>query len=174
MDQGWCASAFAFRIQEGESDGVDLAGRTVVFVPDFPGPTLFDGNGTARLYVDDGASSEQLREIEAIFQGQKGGPMGVIGGLVSTWLPIKTAAIDVAEDGDAVEVTVADFGRVASQALRDGEGRGFRLEGGGFVAALGVQDGAELAPSSSRWSDPEMPREFETKSGARGVVAWSG
>lgn len=62
-----------------------LPGRTVVFVPDFAGPTWFDGNGTARLCVDDGASSEQLREIEAILQMQKGGPMEVIGGLVSTY-----------------------------------------------------------------------------------------
>ena len=44
MDQGWCASAIAFRARDGNSDGVALGGRTVVFAVDFPGPTLFDGN----------------------------------------------------------------------------------------------------------------------------------
>ena len=43
MDQGWCASAITFRAREGNSDGVTLDGRTVVFAIDFPGPTLFDG-----------------------------------------------------------------------------------------------------------------------------------
>lgn len=40
-----------------------LAGRTVALALDFPGPTLFDGNGTARIYIDDGASKDQVREL---------------------------------------------------------------------------------------------------------------
>ncbi len=50
----------------------------------FPGPTLFDGDGTARLYIDDGASAEQCRELEAIFQAKKGGPWAILGGLITT------------------------------------------------------------------------------------------
>ena len=78
MDEGWCASAIVFRTSEGTSDGVTLSGRTVVLAIDFPGPTLFDGNATARLYIDDKANSEQRRELEAICSGQKGGPMAAI------------------------------------------------------------------------------------------------
>ena len=78
MDQGWCASAIAFRTREGNSDGVALGGRTVVFAVDFPGPTMFDGNATARLYVDEEANADQRRELEAIYSGQKGGPMAGI------------------------------------------------------------------------------------------------
>lgn len=173
MDQGYCTGANALRIQEGESDGVSLAGRTVVLAPYFPGPTLFDGNGTARLYFDDGTRPEQARELEAIFQGKRGGPMEALSPLISKWLPTQTAKIDIAEEGDAITITVGDAGRVESRAVRDAEGNGFTLQGGGFVAAFRM-DEAELAPSSSRWSDPEMPRAFETKSGARGMVTWSG
>jgi hypothetical protein len=57
--------------------------------------------------------------------------------------------------------------------LRDPEGNGFTLQGGGFVGGFGLEV-AELAPSASMWSDAEMPRQFETKSGARGDFAWSG
>src|SRR5438309_3725707 len=67
MDQGWCRGAIATLIQQGAADGVDIGGRTVVIGVDFPGPTLFDGNGTARVYVDDGASAEQRGALEAIF-----------------------------------------------------------------------------------------------------------
>jgi hypothetical protein len=171
MDQGWCASAIAFRVRDGSSDGVDLGGRSVVFAVDFPGPTLFDGNATARLYVDEGATAEQRRELEAICSGQKGGPMAAIAPLVSTWLPARSAKIDVADGGDTIAVTVANAGRVESRRLRDPQGQGFTLRGGGFVSELGMEE-VELAPSGSRWTDPDL-RQFETKSGARGDFRWS-
>jgi hypothetical protein len=52
---------------EGAADGVDLSGRTVTLLADWPGPTLFDGNGTARVFLDEGASDEQAGELSAIF-----------------------------------------------------------------------------------------------------------
>ena len=172
MDQGWCAGAFAFRTSTGDSDGITLGGRTVVFAVDFPGPTLFDGNATARLYVDDAASADQRRELEAICSGQKGGPMAAIAPLIANWLPARSANIDVADDGDAITLTVGDTGRVESRRLRDPQGQGFTLRGGGFVSALGMEE-VDLAPSGSRWTDPDL-RQFTTKSGARGAFSWSG
>ena len=171
MDQGWCATAIAFRVREGDSDGVDLGGRTVVLGADFPGPTLFDGNATARLYIDDGASSDQRRELEAIVSGQKGGPMATLAPLISTWLSAQHAKIDVADEGDTIVVTVGDVARVESRRLRDAQGNGFTLSGGGLVGGMGMQ-GADMAPSASRWTDPDL-RHFETKSGARGDFTWS-
>jgi hypothetical protein len=171
MDQGWCASAIAFRVREGNSGGVDLGGRDVVFAVDFPGPTLFDGNATARLYIDSAASAEQRRELEAIVSGQNGGPMAALAPLISKWLPPQSAKIDVADEGETIIVTLGDTGRIESRRLRDGEGKGFTLKGGGFVAALGLEE-VDLAPSGSRWTDPDL-RRFETKSGARGDFSWS-
>ncbi len=174
MDQGWCGSALAFQVDEGRSDGVDLAGRTVVIGIHFPGPTLFDGNATARVYIDEATSDDQARQLEAIFSGQRGGPMEILSGLVSTWLPAQKVAISVSENDDNVDVEVAGAGTVHSKLLRDGEGHGFSLRGGGFIAAFGM-DEANLAPTTgSRWEDPDLPLSFETRSGARGVAVWSG
>ena len=41
-----------------------------MFAADWPN---FGGQGTARLYLDDQASPDQRRELEAVFSGQKGG-----------------------------------------------------------------------------------------------------
>jgi hypothetical protein len=172
MDQGWCASALALRVREGSADGVDLGGRTVVLALDFPGPTLFDGNGTARLYVDEEAGADQRGELEAICSGQKGGPMAALAPLIATWLPARAAKIDINDAGDAVTVTVANVGRVESRRLRDPQGQGFTMRGGGFVGALGMEE-VDLAPSSSSWTDPDL-RQFDTKSGARGEFTWTG
>lgn len=174
MDQGWCAGAVALQIEEGSSDGIDLAGRTLAMAIHFPGPTLFDGNATARLHVDDGAGQEQSAELEAIAQGRKGGPMEVIAGLVSTWLPTASASFDISENGDTISIGVGDAGRVRSELLRDPDGNGFTLQGGGFVAGFGLEQ-AELAPpAGGRWSDDQMPGSVEMKSGARGAFVWTG
>ena len=174
MDQGWCATSVTFQIDEGQSDGVDLSGRIVTFLADFPGPTLFDGNATARLYLDDGASDDEARELEAILTGKKGGTFEMLASLVSNWLPAEKTSIRLSSDGDLTSVSVGSVGDVSSKALRDDQGNGFSLRGGGFVSAFGMEE-AELAPSAgTRWSDPDMPRQFETTSGARGAINMSG
>lgn len=173
MDQGWCDSVLGFRIREGSSDGQALDGREVLFAVHFPGPTLFDGHATARLFVDKGADDDQQRELEAIFQGEKGGPMAILAPLVATWLPTKRTHIDVREDGDSITMTAEEAGDLRSQLLRDPQGTPFTLRGGGFVSGFGMEE-AELAPTATEWADPEMPQSFETKSGARGEFAWSG
>ena len=175
MDQGWCDGAHLLRVQQGSSDGVDLSRRTLVLANDFPGPTLLDGNGTARLYIDDGANADQRRELEAIFQGRKGGPMEVLAGLITNWLPTRTARIDIHEEGDSITATVGNFGTVKSQRLKNEAGKPMTMQNVGFTSVLQFDnDAAQLAPSGSQWSDPDMPRRFETKSGAVGTFGWSG
>lgn len=109
QDQGWCASAIAFRIQQVDADGVPLAGRTVVFAVDFP-DVIFQGGGTGRLYLEQDATAEQRRALEAIFQGSQGGPMSVVGGLVSNWLPTEAVPIAAQEEGETVTVSVGTVG----------------------------------------------------------------
>lgn len=170
-DKGYCTSALTFRVRDGNSGGVNLTGRTVVFAVDFPGPKFFDGNATGRLYIDDAASSEQRRELEPIFQGQKGGPMAVVASLVSKWLPTQSPNIRVREEGDSITVSLAGVGEVQSRLLKDQEGHGFELRGGGFVGGLGLEV-AHISQTSTRWSDADLPR-IESKSGGRGKFRWS-
>lgn len=174
MDKGWCAGTLLFRVQEGRSGGVNLGGRTLIVATHFPGPTLYDGNATARLYIDDGANAEQLRELEGIFQGKKGGPWEIIGGLVTKWLPTQTTRIEIQEEGDTLTATFGRFGQVKSQRLKDEAGRPMTLQNAGFASTLEFENRSiELAPSDSRWSDPDMPLQFETKSGAVAALKWS-
>jgi hypothetical protein len=174
MDQGWCAGSLTFEIEEGASDGVDLAGTTATLLVHFPGPTLFDGNATGRVFIGEEASDEQARELAAIFQGQRGGTWEMLGGLITTWLPAERTSIRVAREGDVVTAEVGGVGHLESRALRDDQGHGFTMRGGGFLGAFGMEE-AEMAPSvGTIWSDPGMPRAFETRSGARGAVSMRG
>lgn len=175
MDKGYCASQILFRIQNGGYNGVDLKGRDVVLALDFPGPTLFDGNGTARLYVDNGTEESQRKELEDIFQGRKGGPMQMISSFISKWLPTQSTRIDITDDGKNLTAAVGNFGKIKSEQLKNEAGRVMILQGAGFASAFQMEDETfALAPSSSQWVDQDMPRQFTTRSGAVAKFNWNG
>ena len=173
MDKGWCDTTFLFQVEQGNSDGVELAGRTVVVAGDFPGPTLMDGNGTLRMYIDDGASADQQRELEGIFSGANGSPMAILAGLVTTLLPTKTARIEVKDDGGNLTASVGNFGVIKSQPMKDEAGRPVVIQNAMLFQHLQFGD-PQIAPSGHRWTDPDLPRPFDTVSGARTTFNWSG
>jgi len=170
MDRGWCDSVWLFRIDHGTSNGVAFSGRVVAVAMAFPGPTLSDGNGTARVYLEDGVSASQRRELEGIFQGKKGGGMKGIASGIATWLPTRTAAISVRTEDGALVATVGSFGQVRSKPMRNAKGRVVRLHN---ITLLGASP-IDLAPSGSDWRDPDMPRRFRTESGGQGKISWKG
>src|SRR5437868_3582651 len=138
------------------------------------GTPLVDGNGVDRLYIEETATAAQRRELEEIFQGKKGGPMEILAGLVTKWLPTMARKIDIREEGDILTAAVGDLGHLTSQRLKNEAGQSMTLQNAGFASVFRAENGTlELAPSSSRWSDPHMPRRFETKSGASCTCHWS-
>lgn len=168
-DQGWCGGAFIFDVQTGTVDGVDLGGKKVAFAAQWAGD-FWSGNGTARLYLDETASAPQRRELEAIFSGKKGGLFEpLMGGVITTWLPARTAKITV-QHGDSPTATVGDVGRATLKPLKDQAGKPTRVQGAAAQAAFQI-DGMHVASSKgSRWSDPDL-RAWEGDSG--NVISFS-
>jgi hypothetical protein len=169
-DKGWCSGTLIFDIEQGNADGVDLGGRAVVFTCDWPGD-FWAGNGTARLYLDERATADQRRELEAIFSGRKGGPMEpVAAGVVATWLPAQTAAIAIAW-GDTTTATVGDVGRVTSQRLKGGAGEPATVQGAAAMAAFGLERLEVARAAGSHWADPDL-REWDADSGTISRFDW--
>ncbi len=176
FDKDYCGSALLFRIQNGNSDGTDLKGLDVVLALDFPGPTLYDGNGTARVLVDEKANADQQKALEDIFQGKKGGPMAVIAQLANKWLPAQKTRIEVNDDGHNLTATVGNYGQIKSQELKNEQGQAVILQGAAFASAFQMEkDSFTLAPSATQWSDTEMPHpQISTKSGVAAKFSWRG
>jgi hypothetical protein len=176
MDQGWCASPILFRLRDGTAEGVNLSGLTLALALFFPGPTLYDGNATARLYLEETATADQRSALEPIMQGKRGGPMQILAGLITTWLPTQTTSITVQEANGTIQATVGRVGQIHSQRLKNEAGQPMTMQNVGFAVALQFdRQTAELAPSAgTRWSDPDLPRPWESKSGAMGTFTWSG
>jgi hypothetical protein len=102
--------------------------------------------------------------------------MEVLAGLLTRWLPTQGANIQIQEEDDALTATVGEFGQVKSQRLKNEAGQPMRMQNVGFAAVLQFRDeAADLAPGTgTRWFDPEMPRQFESKSGAVASFTWRG
>jgi hypothetical protein len=100
----------------------------------------------------------------------------LLGGLVANWLPVERRGIRVSESdsGNVVTVQIAGVGDLSSTAVRDTEGNGFAIRGGGFVGAFGMEEAELAGTAGTRLTDAAMPRVIETKSGARGIAVMSG
>ncbi len=170
-DQGWCGGVLAFEVVDGASDGVDLSGGKAEASIDWPG-NFWAGGGTGRLYVDDRADAAQRRELEAIFGGRKGGPLGnVLPTVVTTWLPTEFTDITVHWD-EPTSLRVGRFGEATLSRLRDGAGQTTTVQGAAALTAFGMTT-MELASSKgSGWHDPDL-REWEGDSGTLHDFTWS-
>jgi hypothetical protein len=89
----------------------------------------------------------------------------------STAMPRQIA---IQEQNGTLTATVAGFGQVHSQRLTNDAGQPTTMQHTGFTTALQFDNqSAQLAPSSgTRWADPDLPRQFETKSGAVATFTW--
>jgi len=176
MDQGWCATSLLLRIREGSFQGTNLDGQNAVVALHFPGPTLFDANGTGRVYVDASASNEQRTAIETIMQGRSGGGMEVPASLVSKWLPTKSASISVSESDGKVKASVGGAGELASGRLVNDLGKNMTIHNSAFSMVFQFEDHVgNLSPSyGTSWKDPDMPETWEGRSGVAGRISWSG
>lgn len=97
----------AFNVQTGVIDGVDVAGRTAVFVADAP-RLMSDGGWKVGLYVDDDATDAQLEALGAVFSGQRGGIWAVVSPLVGEMLGSERAPITYEDAGRVHRLRVGD------------------------------------------------------------------
>jgi len=154
-DQGWCKGILAYDIETGNSDGVDLAGCKVVLMAHWPG-NFFEGNGTARLYIDDGASADQRRELEAIYSGNKGGLLeGLFGAVMSTWKTAQAKSINIAW-GDKPTVSVDGIGQVLAAPFGDEAGNQATVSGAAAQGAFQIKNMVLANGRESNWSDPDI------------------
>ena len=158
-DQGWCSGLLTFDIRQGESAGVDLGGTKVALRADLPGDFM-GGIDVARLYVDEAASEDQRRELEAIFHGERGGVWEGVNGIIGRWLDTETTTVE-ASGGDDPAVRVGDVAEFSFSRLKTEDGRQAVVTNAPLAAGFDV-DTMELANATGRTADGGEQREWET------------
>ena len=98
----------SFHVEQGEIDGVDVGGKTVVIVADTP-PVMSEGNWRVGVIMDAAASPEQAEKLGAVFAGQVGGPMAMLSPLITEMLGMESAPVDYVDDGRLHSVRVGEL-----------------------------------------------------------------
>ncbi|MCB9928607.1 MAG: DUF1326 domain-containing protein [Alphaproteobacteria bacterium] len=100
-----CTALLIFRVDEGQADGVDLAGSKFALIFK-TGRVMADGDWTYAAVIDP-ASDAQAAALEAIAGGKAGGvPQHVCDGLVSEHRGVQRAPIAFTVDGLARSVEI--------------------------------------------------------------------
>lgn len=101
-----CVGYWAMRFDDGEFDGVDLAGTKAIVAYDCP-PHMIDGDWTESILIDAAASAAQRDAIETILTGGAGGPWAILAGFVGTQLETRYVPIEI-QEGDNTKRVVAE------------------------------------------------------------------
>jgi hypothetical protein len=103
----FCRATLAFQIRDGNVDGTDVGGLSVVSIIDTP-KVMTDGNWRLGVFIDERASDDQFDKLAKVFGGQLGGPMAALVPLVGEVLGVERAAIEIDDDGLLHRVRVGD------------------------------------------------------------------
>ena len=109
--------------------------------------------GVARVYLDEGASEEQRRALDAIIGGKLGGFIGDLwGAVIDNWLPSQSAKISLTWD-DKPSVAVDGIGATTMTRLTDGAGKATMVSGAVAQAAMHIETMNLAHIESGQWSD---------------------
>jgi hypothetical protein len=92
-DGGSCDAFNAYHFDRGTIRGVDVSGLNMVKVVRIPGNVLAPHSWRQVIFVDDRATDEQFQAILAAYQGDLGGPLADLAGLIGETLDVQRAAI---------------------------------------------------------------------------------
>lgn len=115
-DNGTCEASLAYHFDQGEIDGVNVAGLTVAASTFIPGNVL-DGGWRVCLFVSEEADDAQFAALKSAFSGERGGPLADIAALIGEVVAFERAPItfEVTEGrgsyrvGDVVEAEIEPY-----------------------------------------------------------------
>jgi hypothetical protein len=156
-----------YDIRKGESAGVDLSGTTVVATYVMPGG-FADGNGTGRTYISDTVSPDQHRELNAIFNGERGGVFASFRANMAKLLPTHSVNISLSSD-EAPRVKIGSVGEVTLRRLKTASGKPTTLSNAVYQVPFGIEYEELCDSKGSYCSDPALRN---WRGGAGGIAAF--
>ncbi|MEU9345438.1 DUF1326 domain-containing protein [Streptomyces sp. NPDC048278] len=124
-DHERCQVTFAFHVDSGNVDGVDVSDHSVAVVVDAP-RVMAEGGWQVALYLDAAADDSQADALGRVFSGEAGGPMAALAPLIGKVLGVQRVPIEYRDDGrrhtarvgDVIDIEIED--QVAPQFGEDG------------------------------------------------------
>jgi hypothetical protein len=120
-DYETCDTIVAWHFDKGSVDGVDVAGRTLAMLAHVPG-NILEGNWTAAVYLDDGASPAQEKALLDVYTGKKGGPVADLAKLVGTVTSVQKVPMVFTVEGGYGTIRVGDAGYAELEPYKSASG----------------------------------------------------
>ena len=112
-----CKGYWAIRVDEGELDGVPLAGTRAVVAFDCP-QRMIDGGWIETIIIDESATADQRRALETLLTGRAGGPWEKLAAFVGTRRPTEFRRIELVDEGATKRATIVDRLRTVVTQIR--------------------------------------------------------
>ena len=107
-DYGTCDSAFAWHIDSGSIEGLDVAGLTIGASVHIPENVLIPKSWKAALFIDEQATPEQEQALLKLFTGQLGGVIADWAQLIGEVVAVERAPILFTVDGGKGRLKIGD------------------------------------------------------------------
>lgn len=136
-DEDECAGFFAWHIDQGTIDGVDVSNLAVASLSFHEGHRA-DGGLRVVQVIDHAADSRQRHLLDEAFSGRLGGPLGELARLTDEVLEVVYAPIEIASDGHRTSVTVGERADVTMRPLIGSTNRITMLSDSALATAFGT------------------------------------
>lgn len=137
-DEGECTGIFAWDIEQGTIDGVDVAGLRAVSVSHHTGFRGDEARQRVVILIDDAATQRQTDAIVAAFTGSLGGPLQELADLLGELLAVEHAPITLRRDGRITSLSVGRRVWVEGLTSEGPSGRPMSLSDGKLSDVLGT------------------------------------
>jgi hypothetical protein len=118
-NEGICEFIIGYDIQEGRLGNVDLRGVRAVVAAKYPN-AIHEGRGHVVLFVDQGASPEQVTALVTILSGQAGGmPWEAIAATIEKFEGPILRPIEIGTNGQRGHVRIAGTVEVETKPIRN-------------------------------------------------------
>ena len=115
-DGGTCDGVLSWHFDKGTVNGTDVSGRTLTILTHIPG-NILEGNWRVVVYVDDGATDEQMQGLLDVWTGKLGGPVADLAQLVGEVVAVEKVPVQFDVEGvhgtlrvgDAIEADLEPF-----------------------------------------------------------------
>jgi hypothetical protein len=171
-EAGNCEAFVTVEIEEGNFDGIDLAGAKTAWALWWPG-AIHDGGGRGHAYVDC-KTGEQFNGLRRIYRGEEGHALfEIFNSTFAEPTAVDRATIDVKVDGKSSRFSVEGVGEATMETLRNPvtqeENEVRIVKPDGFIWLDG-----EIAQSRRLKVDlPEMSFEHSGTHGVFSRIDWS-
>lgn len=137
-DEGQCTGIFAWDIEEGSVDGVDVTGLRAVSVSHHTGFRGDEARQRLVLLIDDAATQRQSDALVAVLTGSLGGPLQELADLLGELLGVEHAPITLRREGRLTTLSVGKRLLVEGVGIEGPNGRLTTLSNGKLSEVLGT------------------------------------